>query len=625
MSREDSIERMIEVFEHPIKNALKEESPRASQPTHIKVPLKAHQLAMIEAMDKKEKECVSGFTIESEVQYSQFAILGDKVGSGKTLTTLGYLSQRKSSEYSNIFSRMNKYSKTSFWSHKPVHSQDCSGNTLIIVPHTLFHQWKFAIEKQTTLSFLEVKTVKAFDKDDFIQKIKDSDITLMSNTIIKTFMGIKEREQIQWSRVIFDEMDSVHFTSTIPMPSANFYWLITATWSNILFHGLYMYLSNEYLERRIAEGLSLELSEILQHGQITNINNFYFRYDIRSAQFFSKFLTRHPNRGSIILQSSCNFLQQSWKYPEIKEKKILCAIPISYRLVETFVSPEIRDLLNGGDIKGALEKLGVSNTSQSSLVSALCDTFEKELDKLKKTLAFKETMEYSCPQAKETSLQSLNQKITSLKDRISSIKERILHVENEICAICYDEPKTPTIVLCCSRLFCGNCILQCIQKKPECPLCRSALTFCKLKHIMNDTEKTNEIVKEIQQIPRKRDALLQVIKDTPSGKFLVFNRYDNPFLELEPLLLELNVKVASLRGNKDCISSTLKQFEKGSIQVLLMNSMETGAGIDLKSATHIILMHSMRKEEEQQIIGRAMRLGRTEPLTLIRLLHENEG
>ena len=51
MSREDSIERMIEVFEHPIKNALTEESPRSSQPTHIKVPLKAHQLAIIETLD----------------------------------------------------------------------------------------------------------------------------------------------------------------------------------------------------------------------------------------------------------------------------------------------------------------------------------------------------------------------------------------------------------------------------------------------------------------------------------------------------------------------------------------------------------------------------------------------
>ena len=84
------------------------------------------------------------------------------------------------------------------------------------------------------------------------------------------------------------------------------------------------------------------------------------------------------------------------------------------------------------------------------------------------------------------------------------------------------------------------------------------------------------------------------------------------------------VKVATVKGNKDHISSTLKQFEKGDIQVLLMNSMQAGVGMDLKSATHVVLMHLMKTEEERQIIGRAIRLGRNEQLNLVRLLHEGE-
>jgi len=55
-----------------------------------------------------------------------------------------------------------------------------------------------------------------------------------------------------------------------------------------------------------------------------------------------------------------------------------------------------------------------------------------------------------------------------------------------------------------------------------------------------------------------------------------------------------------------------------------MNSMQAGVGMDLKSATHVVLMHLMKTEEERQIIGRAIRLGRTEQLNLIRLLHEGE-
>ncbi len=72
------------------------------------------------------------------------------------------------------------------------------------------------------------------------------------------------------------------------------------------------------------------------------------------------------------------------------------------------------------------------------------------------------------------------------------------------------------------------------------------------------------------------------------------------------------------------MSKTLEQFESGKIQILLMNSTQAGVGMDLKSATHVILMHTMRREEEKQILGRALRLGRTEPLTMIRLLFQEE-
>jgi superfamily II DNA or RNA helicase len=124
--------------------------------------------------------------------------------------------------------------------------------------------------------------------------------------------------------------------------------------------------------------------------------------------------------------------------------------------------------------------------------------------------------------------------------------------------------------------------------------------------------------------PKKKEALLELITESQNGRFLIFNRYDNPFLEIEGELLVRGFKVATVKGNKDHVSNVLKQFEKGEIQILLMNSMQAGVGMDLKSATHIILMHAMRKEEERQIIGRAIRLGRTEPLTLVRLLHDNE-
>jgi SNF2 family DNA or RNA helicase len=623
--RDDSLNRLLEVYEQPLINSVSDLSGYAIQPQEIKIPLRPHQLAMIHAMYKKERDCINGFQINNEKHYSQMAILGDKVGSGKTLTTLGYIAHKKHNPITSIFNTINNRSQTTFWSQKPVHTLECSGNILIIVPHTLFHQWKFAIQQQTTLSFFEVKTVKALEKPDFNDLIKARDVTLMSNTIIKTFMKNERFHLYQWSTVIFDEMDNIHFTSTVPVPKANFYWLVTATWPNILFHGKYMYMSNTVLAQRAAAGLHPDLVDLLHQDQVTNGSNFYSRYDIKSANFFSDFLSKHPSRGHLVLRTNKEFMEKSWKCPPISEQRIICETPMSHRIIAQYVNSEIQELLHAGDIQTALEKLGVNNSSQSSLINVLCETREKELDRLEKTLAFKESLEYSTPQAKEQAITSLKTKISSIKEQIVSLKQRILHVKDEICAICFEEPKVPTIVLCCERLFCGGCIINCMQRKSECPLCRAELDFKRLRQLDTDgREKKNEIVELIARKPNKKDALLKLISETQGGKFLVFNRYDNPFLEIEGQLLERGIKVATVKGNKDHISSTLKQFEKGDIQVLLMNSMHAGVGMDLKSATHVVLMHLMKTEEERQIIGRAIRLGRNEQLNLVRLLHEGE-
>jgi SNF2 family DNA or RNA helicase len=86
----------------------------------------------------------------------------------------------------------------------------------------------------------------------------------------------------------------------------------------------------------------------------------------------------------------------------------------------------------------------------------------------------------------------------------------------------------------------------------------------------------------------------------------------------------MRIAVKQVRGNKDVIASTLKGFQKGDTKVLLLNSIEAGAGLNITAATHIILLHAMTHEEEKQILGRAYRLGRSEPLEVIRLLHPDE-
>jgi SNF2 family DNA or RNA helicase len=126
------------------------------------------------------------------------------------------------------------------------------------------------------------------------------------------------------------------------------------------------------------------------------------------------------------------------------------------------------------------------------------------------------------------------------------------------------------------------------------------------------------------ELEKKSEALLRIFRENPRGRFLVFSRYDNPFTQMEHSIEGLGVRVKQLKGNKDAIAATLRHFQQGDIGCLLLNSHYAGAGLNITAATHVVLLHAMTHEEEKQILGRAYRLGRTEPLSFIRLLHADE-
>ncbi len=153
-------------------------------------------------------------------------------------------------------------------------------------------------------------------------------------------------------------------------------------------------------------------------------------------------------------------------------------------------------------------------------------------------------------------------------------------------------------------------------------MCRASVNPSQLIHLVETTHSSKK--KSISKLLSKSKQLIQVLKETPHGRILVFSRYENPFVSLERECEGEHISYHTLRGNKDVIANTIKSFEKGEKRVLFLPLESVGAGINLVTATHIILLHAMTPEEEKQAIGRAYRLGRTEPLQIIHLLHEGE-
>lgn len=599
--------------------SLEEHSPNP----YIKIPLRAHQKAIVEKMDEYEKNLTSGWDISGTTLFSSYAILGDGVGVGKSLMVLSHISNLKLKAkplYSipNIALPHSKY----FYSIKQSSITDVSqAAPIIIVPHSLFRQWGTYIKEQTNLKPLCLAMKKHLE-DKLLEKIFSADCILISNTLLPYF-NAKIPNHIQFKRVFIDEADSIRITKDKYLKSP-FTWFITASWPNLLFfqHSLFCYTSfvRSYVP---TSRFHAEIKEQYMLNGQTNRMWFQQYFPVAAANYFREMLdTPHPLRGYLVLKCSREFIRESISLPPLYRMNILCTPSVTQQIIDDSITPEIRTLLHAGDIQSALQHLGVRDEQPLTLIQAVSENRLRELDRLKKTYDFKASIEYHTPQAKEAALANLKQKISHLEEQVKTIRERIENFQQEICPICFDEPQSAVLTHCCSRIFCAACILNSLSRSISCPLCRANTHPSQLRHITNTAPQSSQ---EPQNKPlKKMDALLNILRENPNGKFLIFSRYDNPFVQIEHDIQNLNMKVRQVKGNKDAIQATLNAFTKGETQCLLLNSQHAGAGLTITAATHVILLHAMNIEEEKQIIGRAYRLGRDKPLTLFRLLHPDE-
>lgn len=616
-------------------NSLNEDTPIVEIPPVFNLPLHDHQKGVIAKMESLEEELMSGTCVNNnEHIYSNYAILGDSVGVGKSLMVLGHIARMNLIAPLTKYNSIHRLSSSNFFSIKRKKYFDISeAGCLLVVPHTLFRQWSDYIQKQTRLANFCVARLNQVTADSFKEDVFTSEVVLISNTLLKPFIAHCQQEDIRWKRLFIDEADTIHLPGVILREhiKTRFTWFITASWLNLL------YLNNNlYFDKLVIQGIvdnsgtdphikahfnSRGRTNAYYYIETSRVKSFYSLRDIISGS--------HPARSHVIIKCSEDYIKQSISLPPLLRQVILCRIPLSHSILHSIVSPTIQQMLHAGDTEGALSELGVKGQTTKELIEAVTENLNKELARLQKTYEFKESLEYSSPSVKEAALATLKDKIGVTTKSIQSIQSRIEGFKNSTCPICFEEPENYLITPCCQQGFCAPCLLLSISVKPFCPLCRSSVVPSKCKKLLTKDLSSNIIVDNsaeaaVEQLPKKNDALLNILKENPTGKFLIFSRYDNPFDALESSLEGLGIHVKHLKGNKDAIKSTLHKFECGRIQCLLLNSQFAGAGLNITAATHVILLHAMTHEEEKQILGRAYRVGREGPLTFIKLLHANE-
>lgn len=624
--------RVFNVMADAYGNSLTVEAPCVDVPSEaLKVSLRSHQQAALYAMEEKERQLLGGLDCSGETLYSTYGILGDSVGVGKSLMVLGHIARLPSLPPLKASVSMGKKSTDSVFSTKYTAFTDLSeANALIVVPHTLFRQWADYIKKQTNLKGMLLDKRKCLENEHFKRDIMAADVVLVSNTLYKEFGRWQRDNDIRWKRVFIDEADTIHLINGHPKPEARFTWFVTASWMNILFPNETLYMQKTVLHAHIF-GPEAQYTYLKPHFDDIYRSSRpydYMRFSMTSHNFFRELVNPdHRLRGNLVLRCNDEFIQQSISLPPLYRSNVLCKAPATQRIVSQAVPAEVQQLLHGGDIAGAISALGVKAEDTTSLIEAVTKSLQKDLKRLKDTYDFKAGLEYSSTAAKDTALSSLTSKIKEKEDAIKGIQDRIQGFKDETCPICYDDPSQPIITPCCSRIFCGQCILTCLTRNTACPMCRSEIKMKDLTKVVGKKEETAIVdgpAEPSDGLEKKPETLLRLFKDNPEGRFLVFSRYDNPFSAMENQIDALGVKVKQFKGNKDAIAATLRAFQGGDLRCLLLNSHYAGSGLNITAATHVVLLHAMTHEEEKQILGRAYRMGRTSPLHFIRLLHQDE-
>ena len=622
------------VEQNEIDYIVDESSPYIEQPVDIKMPLKPHQLAMICKMNDLEKPDMKVLDTEnSEWFKTDFGALCDKVGSGKSLTILGLIAQNKQltpgdkclKSYGNM---VHLYSKSQLYI--PIN--------IIVIPHGIVSQWETYINDFTDLISVSIKNNK--DTQTFNEKLLNfretqeeafnMDILLISSTqynkIAKAMLySISQDIPIGISRLIIDEVDSIKIPSSLQI-SAEFSWFITSSDHKIQNpRGYNVYKPYTYINW---QGDEVHTTRSVTIDRMTH-SGFFRNLLIDLEPLYSKSLKNH-----IYLKSKNEFVENSFKLPEIKFNLIRCLGNLYVNVLNGLVSQDIMGMINAGDINSAVVAIGCDSQDEEGLIKLVTKDLEKNLKNKQIEFDAKLQMTYSSVTAKQTALDKLKVDIKQLEEKISSIKERVL--DTNACPICCDEITNKVILQCCNNAYCLECISMSLNHKQNCPLCRKGVGKKDMIVLKSEIEEQLEEIDEeddskrtkLENLIRYVDKLMKrniksKIKKS-RRKILIFSEYEQSFNEIERYLIESPYTYDKLKGTTTAINNKVIKYKNDETDILLLNSKYFGSGLNLENTTDMFLFHKMTQTMEKQVIGRAQRPGRKDPLKVYKLCYDNE-
>ena len=481
---------------------------------------------------------------------------------------------------------------------------------VLVVPHNILKQWLIYINTMSDdFNTYVVNTSKAFDM--LLSKIDTINLLVVTSTFYKKVALLFIEKNMHVNRVAFDEVDSANTPNARGIP-CNFNWFITASYKNVInpYSRWYYHDDSTYY---------LTASGITNNGFVKNI----FANITRNSHNVDNAVI-----DGIIVKNEDAYIDMSFSLPEVIRSHIICRNSIEIDILKDVINQNILHCLNAGDVKGAISYLNQSNVdTEDNIIYHVKKDLDIKLSNLKANLDYAYNLIYLNDAVKEKNIARIIKDKEEVEIKIKLVTERIK--ENNTCIICYNEINNKCITNCCKNSFCFKCITTWCVQKSSCPLCKTNINLKENIFIVNENNELDDNVHagyvDLKYSKYENLKILLGKSKKENRKILIFSEYDNSFKNIKEVIKSHNIAYAQLKGNAiNNIVSKYKDTSENGIDILLVNSRAYGSGLNLENTTDVILFHRFDLEIEKQIIGRAQRPGRKNPLNVWYLLHEDE-
>ena len=312
--------------------------------------------------------------------------------------------------------------------------------------------------------------------------------------------------------------------------------------------------------------------------------------------------------GPMTIKNDDRFIEYSFSMPNTINKYHKCLNTL-YNTVKGFVNTRIAEMISAGNIQGVIQSLGGGETN--NITELVKEKKIEEIEELNTRIMILNTRSI---RNKDTQIKKLETSVERLQLQIKEIDNRYTEILEGDCNICMDKINKPIMEPNCQNIFCGECLLKWLKTKNTCPLCRNDIKLDNLIYIHNGENEHKDISKQEPKLKTQINTIISLIKDKPDGKFLIFSAWDQTFNPIRNELHKSNINFVEIKGSVSTRQKSITSFKEGNIQVIFLNSVFNGSGINLQETTDIIVYHKMSDPTLNQIIGRANRLGRTDSL-----------